>query len=175
MALPEVTQILVNGHRTGIIGLKTAFQTVSAIDKDLSNEAITAELMHLLGSSNYMVPSAAKAYEAAFLREYKKWRGEPVPDETGGPIQIKVLGQGCPSCDKLEQDVMAVLVDIGLSADFEHVRDIREIAAYGVLASPSLVVDGKVLASGRSPSKSQLKEWLLTAKKNESLRTGKEH
>jgi small redox-active disulfide protein 2 len=165
MAEYEVTQILVNGHRTGIIGLKAAFATVAAMGQGMTDETITAELMRLLSSSNYIVPSAAKAYEIAFLREYKKCRGEPVPDEPNGPIQIKVLGQGCPSCDKLEQDVMAVLVDIGLSADFEHVRDVREIVAYGVMSSPSLVIDGKVMASGAAPSRSQIKEWLLASTK----------
>jgi len=163
MAECEVTQILVNGHRTGIIGLEAAFEAVSAIGKDMTDQALTAELMRVLGSSNYIVPRAAKAYETAFLREYKKWRGEPVPDEPGGPVQVKVLGQGCPSCDKLEQDVMAVLVDTGLHADFEHVRDIREIAAFGVMASPSLVINGKVVASGRAPSNSQIKELILAA------------
>lgn len=165
MAEHEVTQILVNGHRTGIIGLKAAFETVSALGQGAADEAIAAELMRLLGSTNYIVPSAAGAYETAFLREYKKWRGEPVPDDPNGAIQIKVLGQGCPSCDKLEQDVMAVLVEVGLSADFEHVRDIREIVAYGVMSSPALVIDGKVVASGRVPSRSQIKEWLLTSGK----------
>ncbi len=161
----EVIQILVNGHRTGIIGLKAAFETVSAIGQGMADEVITAELMRLLGSSNYIVPSATRAYETAFLREYKKWRGEPVPDDPNSPIQVKVLGQGCPSCDKLEQDVMEVLGEIGLQADFEHVRDIREIAAYGVMSSPSLVIDGNVVASGRAPSRSQIKEWLLASNK----------
>jgi predicted DsbA family dithiol-disulfide isomerase len=60
---------------------------------------------------------------------------------------------------------MAVLAEIGLAADLEHVRDIREIAAYGVMGSPALVVDGKVVAAGKIPSKNQLKEWLKAASK----------
>jgi small redox-active disulfide protein 2 len=165
MSEHDVTQILVNGHRSGIIGLKVAFERVSAHGSGLSDEAIATELMRELGTRNYIVPRAAEAYRSAFFREYKKWLGEPLPDAPGGPLQIKVLGQGCPSCDKLEQDVMAVLVELGLNADLEHVRDMREIASFGVMGSPALVINGKVVASGRAPAKSQIKAWLLTAAK----------
>jgi hypothetical protein len=60
---------------------------------------------------------------------------------------------------------MAVLAEIGLAADLEHVRDIREIAFYGVMGSPALVIDSKVVAAGKIPSKNQLKEWLKAASK----------
>jgi hypothetical protein len=58
---------------------------------------IKATLMERLGKSNYIVPAARAAYEAAFFREYKKFIGEPVPEDSGGTLQIKVLGPGCPS------------------------------------------------------------------------------
>ncbi|MBI5578395.1 MAG: thioredoxin family protein [Deltaproteobacteria bacterium] len=78
-------------------------------------------------------------------------------------MQIKVLGPGCPSCDKLEQDLMAVMAELNLPGDLEHVRDVKEIACYGVMGNPALVIKGKVVAAGRVPSKSQLKEWLRAA------------
>jgi len=159
----EVSQLLVGGHRTGIIGLKAALEAVAGMGTGLTDEAITAELMRLLRESNYIVSSAEKAYAAAFLREFKRTRGHPVSEDPAGPIQIKVLGQGCPSCDKLEQDVMSVLGEIGLTADLEHVRDIREIAAYGVMGSPSLVIDGKVVSYGRVPTAGDIASWLVEA------------
>jgi len=88
-----------------------------------------------------------------------------MPEDPAGQTQIKVLGQGCPSCDKLEQDLMAVMAELNLPADLEHVRDVKEIACYGVMGSPALVINGKVVAVGRVPSKSQLKEWLKTVSK----------
>ena len=103
------------------------------------------------------IPAASAFY---FVHSYY-----PLPADPAGPVQVKVLGQGCPSCDKLEQDVMAVLAELGLAADLEHVRDIRAIAAYGVMGSPALVIDGKVVAAGKIPSKNQLKEWLKAASK----------
>lgn len=88
-----------------------------------------------------------------------------MPEVPSGPIQIKVLGPGCLSCDKLEQDLMAVMAVMNLPADLDHVRDAREIARYGVMGNPALVINGRVVAVGRVPSKSRLKDWLRTAAK----------
>jgi small redox-active disulfide protein 2 len=161
----DVTQISVDGQRIGIIGLKPVMEAVARDLAGRADEDIKAELMERLGKSNYIVVKVKDVYEAAFFREYKKFIGEPVPEDPSGPTQIKVLGSGCPSCDKLEQDLMAVMAELNLPADLEHVRDVKEIACYGVMGSPALVINGKVVAAGRVPSKAQLKEWLRTASK----------
>jgi small redox-active disulfide protein 2 len=165
MADHEVTQISVGRDRVGIIGLKAVLEAVAREFKGRPDEEIKTELMKRLGRSNYIVPSAEAAYEAAFFREYKKFIGEPVPEDPTGSLQIRVLGPGCPSCDKLEQDLMAVMAELKLSADLDHVRDVKEIACYGVMGNPALVINGKVVAVGRVPSKNQLKEWLKAASK----------
>ena len=165
MAEHDVTQISVGGDRVGIIGLKPVLEEVARDFAGRADEEIKAELMARLGKSNYIVPKAKDTYETAFFREYKKFMGEPMPEDPAGQIQIKVLGTGCPSCDKLEQDLMAVMAELNLPADLDHVRDVKEIACYGVMGNPALVINGKVVAVGRVPSKSQLKEWLQTASK----------
>ena len=165
MAEHEVTQISVGGDRVGIIGLKAVLEVVAQEFKGRPDEEIKAELMKRLGRSNYIVPSAQAAYKAAFIREYKKFIGEPVPMDPTGTLQIRVLGPGCPSCDKLEKDLMEVMAELNLPADLDHVRDVKEIACYGVMGNPALVINGKVVAVGRVPSKNQLKEWLRTASK----------
>jgi small redox-active disulfide protein 2 len=161
----DVTQILVGGHRIGIIGLKPVLEAVAGEFKQRPDADIKAELMRRLGRSNYIVSSAEAAYEAAFFREYKKFIGEPLPEDPTGPLQVKVLGPGCPECDRLERDLMAVMSELNLPADLDHVRDVKEIACYGVMGNPALVINGKVFAAGRVPSKNQLKEWLKAASK----------
>jgi small redox-active disulfide protein 2 len=161
----DVVQISVGGHRTGIIGLKLVLEEVARDYGRRPDEEIKAELMSRLSRSNYIVPSARTAYEAAFFREYKKFIGEPVPEDPSGPIQIKVLGPGCPDCERLERDLMTVMTELNLPADLDHVRDVKEIACYGVMGNPALVINGKVVAAGRVPSKNQLKEWLKAAAK----------
>jgi small redox-active disulfide protein 2 len=165
MPEPDVTQISVAGHRTGIIGLKAVLEQVAKEFAGRPDADIKSELMERLGKSNYIVPAARVAYEAAFFREYKKLIGEPIPEDASGTMQIKVLGPGCPDCERLERDLMTVMTELNLPADLDHVRDVKEIACYGVMGNPALVINGKVVAVGRVPSKNQLKEWLKAASK----------
>ena len=75
-------------------------------------------------------------------------------------MEIKVLGSGCPCCDDLEQDLMAVMTEMNLAADIEHVTDPAEIGNYKVTGTPALVINGKVKAVGTMPRKTQLKVLL---------------
>ncbi|TSA06515.1 MAG: thioredoxin family protein [Deltaproteobacteria bacterium] len=113
-----------------------------------------------LKAGNYIPSSVEAEYKAAFLREFKKFVGEPVVEEETSALNIAILGPGCPSCDQLEQMVMAVLTEENIGAGVEHVRDVREIASYGMVATPALVINGKIKSSGRLPSKTQIKDWI---------------
>ena len=75
-------------------------------------------------------------------------------------MNIKVLGSGCAKCSKLEQLVREIVEEEGLDAEVEKVADPSEIINYGVMVTPALVVDERVLFSGIVPDKSKLKEWL---------------
>ncbi|MCP4671039.1 MAG: thioredoxin family protein [Desulfobacula sp.] len=75
-------------------------------------------------------------------------------------MEIKVLGPGCPSCDRLEQDLMMVLEENGIKADLEHVKDFKEISKYGVMGSPALVINGKVKVVGSVPFRDRLKDFI---------------
>ena len=62
---------------------------------------------------------------------------------------IQVLGSGCAKCNALEDSVRAALEELGLDTRIDHVTDFGQIAAYGVMSTPALVVDGKVVSQGR--------------------------
>lgn len=62
---------------------------------------------------------------------------------------IKVLGSGCAKCNALEDSVRGALEELGLDTRIDHVTDFGQIAAYGVMSTPALVVDGKVVSSGK--------------------------
>lgn len=62
---------------------------------------------------------------------------------------VKVLGSGCAKCNQLEANVKIALEQLGMDTAIEHVTDFSQIAAYGVLSTPALVVDGKVVAYGK--------------------------
>lgn len=73
---------------------------------------------------------------------------------------IKVLGPGCPNCLELLDRTEKAAAEIGLDCTVEKVTDIQQITEYGVMMTPALVVDGKVLMSGKVSSLDDLKKLL---------------
>ena len=81
---------------------------------------------------------------------------QPAPAEEY-PAAVKVLGGGCDKCNALEASVLEALKELGMDTKIEHVRDFAQIAAWGVMSTPALVVDGKLLSSGRVLKKDEAK------------------
>lgn len=75
-------------------------------------------------------------------------------------LKIEILGPGCPKCQLLEKNVRAAVGEMGIEAEVTKVSEIKEIAARGVLMTPGLVVDGKVVSSGHLLSVIQVKKRL---------------
>ncbi len=155
----DLTQISIGRFKVGIAGLKAAIAEVQALD-GRSEDEIARELLARLQPQNYIPAAAQGEYAQAFLREFKKARGEAVDEEPAG-LNIKILGGGCPACDQLTQTVLEVLEELGLPADVEHVRDPKAILAFGVMSVPALLINGRVMAAGRLPDRKTLKNWLL--------------
>jgi hypothetical protein len=154
----DLTQIALGQFRVGIAGLKAAIEALKSW-RGRPDEEIAQGLMARLKPLNYIPPAAEDEYRQAFLREFKKALGEDVKEERRG-LSIKILGPGCPVCDRLEQDTMAVLAELALPAEVEHIRDVPEIAALGIMGTPALLINGEVKASGAAPTKAMLKKWL---------------
>ena len=76
-------------------------------------------------------------------------------------MEIKVLGPGCANCTTLEKRTTDALAATGVNATVEKVSDFAEIASYGVMSTPGLVIDGEVVVSGRVPKVAEI-EALLT-------------
>jgi small redox-active disulfide protein 2 len=76
---------------------------------------------------------------------------------------IQVLGTGCANCTRLAALATEVAREMGVDARVEKVTDMREIMAYRVLATPGLVIDGKLVCAGRVPSKPELNTWVANA------------
>ena len=63
---------------------------------------------------------------------------------------VKVLGSGCAKCNQLEASTKAALEQLGMDTEIDHVTNFSQIAAYGVMTTPALVVDGKVVSYGKA-------------------------
>jgi len=161
--MQSVTQIKVGKHKTGIVEFNDALEEAVEENQSGSDQEVAAAMIKKLSKKNYIPLEAYDEYEKAFIREYKNFIGEPITEEPLEQIEIKVLGAGCPTCDKLEMELMELIEVLGITADLEHVRDIKEIASYGVMGSPALVINRKIKAVGSVPSKSKLKEFISQA------------
>jgi len=75
-------------------------------------------------------------------------------------VHVKILGSGCANCVNLEKATRQAVNELGLDATFEKVTDHADIAAYGIMRTPGLVVDEQVLLSGRVPTTRQVKDLL---------------
>ena len=80
-------------------------------------------------------------------------------------MRIEILGVGCATCKKLEDMVHLAVKEVGIDAQIDHVKDIKQIMAYGVMTAPALVIDGKVVAAGKLPSLADIKQ-MIGGKKN---------
>ena len=75
-------------------------------------------------------------------------------------MKIKILGTGCPNCQRLEANTKQALEELKVKADIEKITEIQDIMSYGVMGTPALVVDGEVKMYGRVPSMQEIKELL---------------
>lgn len=74
---------------------------------------------------------------------------------------IKILGPGCPNCQKLEENVKKALDELGQEdVKIEHVKEIDKIIEYGVMSTPAVVVNGEVKGAGKVFEVEEIKEWL---------------
>lgn len=75
-------------------------------------------------------------------------------------MEIKVLGTGCARCKTLENATRLAAAELNFDTNIEKVEDIQKIMEYGIMRTPGLVINGKVVLSGQVPKKSELKEIL---------------
>ena len=78
---------------------------------------------------------------------------------------VKVLGSGCAKCKALENAAREALAELGMDTTIDHVTDFTQIAAYGVMTTPALVVDGKVVSYGKALKKEEAKSIIAAARR----------
>jgi small redox-active disulfide protein 2 len=151
--------VLVGNTQVGLMGLEGIFEELKA-QRGMPESNLKQMLVEMAGRKSYIPQSVKENYAKALFRELKKSLGEKVEEEKGEFLEVAILGPGCYSCNKLEQDVMAVLSESGIQAALNHISDPKLMVQYGILPTPALIINGKVKSAGRVPSKSIIKKWL---------------
>ena len=82
-------------------------------------------------------------------------------------MDIKVLGPGCAKCQSLEKTVKEVVAALKLDIAVEEIKDMKQIMKYPILMTPGLVINGKVVMSGKVPSKAEVERYIMNALKEE--------
>ena len=75
-------------------------------------------------------------------------------------LTVMILGSGCANCKKLEAVARAAAASAGLEAEFVKVTDMKAIMAFDLLATPGLVINEKLVSSGRIPTQAEVRQWL---------------
>ena len=76
---------------------------------------------------------------------------------------IKILGPGCPKCKELDKRVHEVVKEMNVQAAVEHVNDIKKIMEYPIILTPGLVIDEKLVFSGRVPTRKEIAQFITSA------------
>jgi small redox-active disulfide protein 2 len=159
----KIKQIMINDRLVGITSLDDSIKKIAANHKGKSDEEIKKRLLAEIAEKNYVPPATSEEYGQALLREFKIAQGLPVTKQLAHGLNIAVLGMGCARCSQLEDDVRNLLSEMKIAADLRHITDFKEIAAYGVLGSPALVINNKVVSVGEVPPKSKIRQWIIEA------------
>ncbi len=160
MSEDDVTQIRIGGNLIGITGLKQVMEAMASEYAGQSDEAIGSEMIRLLAAKNYIPRGAEDRYAVALVREFRRFLGEPVEEEPLSGLRVLVLGLGCARCSQLEMDVREVMAEMNAPGEIIHITDLREIGRYGVMGTPALVINEKIVAVGTTPEKHTIRRWL---------------
>jgi len=144
----------------GLIGLDRALSRVLA-ETGISRSQAVESLYQAVAEENYIPPGKEPLYREALAREYDRLMSGG--ERESSALEVRILGPGCVSCNNLQKLVIEVVSELGLAADVFQVHDLDEIGRFGVMTTPALVINGKVVASGRIPPRYKIEEWLREA------------
>ena len=160
----DIVQISMGDRSIGIIGLKKVMTDLAVTASGKTDRECREILYRGIADQNYIPPKMVEEYKEALLRSFKVFTGESAQEAPAGGVRIQVLGPGCHNCARMEQDVREVMAELKMPGDLSHVTDPAEIAKYGLMGVPALVINGRVVCVGTLPDRNRIKQWLMDLK-----------
>ena len=148
--------IKVGNVTVGLLGLEIALVQLSG--KDISEDEAVNLLYEHVRQKNYIPEQAIEPYKEALRKEYRRYCKLDTSKDEG--ISIKVLGRPCVVCNKLKLTLIDILQEKNVAADIEDIQDLDEIWRYGVINTPTLIINGEVKSAGIQPPRVQLEKWI---------------
>ena len=148
--------IKVGNVTVGLLGLEIALVQLSG--KDISEDEAVNLLYEHVRQKNYIPKQATEPYKEALRKEYRRYCKLDTSKDEG--ITIKVLGRPCVVCNKLKLTLIDILQEKNVAADIEDIQDLDEIWRYGVINTPTLIINGEVKSAGIQPPRVQLEKWI---------------
>jgi hypothetical protein len=168
----DIVQVSIGDRTIGIVGLKKVMTDLAATATGKTDEECREILYRGIAEQNYIPPKMVEAYKDALLRAFKVFTGETPEEVPAGGVRIQVLGPGCHNCDRMEQDVREVLAELKMPGDLSHVTDPAEIAKYGLMGVPALVINSRVVCVGTLPDRNRIRQWLMDLKASQECKEG---
>ena len=159
----SLRQINIGSNQVGLSDLDEIFKQVQ--DKGTKDEEQLKDLLlKNIKSKNYVPSQMEDAYRKALFEEYQVFTGELKSRLTEGTVpEIRVYGAGCPRCEKLDRMTMDIIANKDITADYRYVTDAREIAGRGIMATPTMTINDKVVLTGNVPGPQQLEKLITQA------------
>ena len=113
----DITQVRIGQHGFGIIGIQRLMEELAEGYADKGDAEVKTVMVERLSKDNYIPANVREDYGRAFVREFRKFLGQPYAEDFGAGLEVKVLGTGCPQCRALTQAIMELLTELQLPAD----------------------------------------------------------
>ena len=156
--MENVTMVRIGGVEIGILDLEETFERVKQLQIQDEGD-LKRTILQEIKKANYIPSSKDVEYTEGLFKAYRRHLGEKIEEKIEG-LEIKILGPGCARCDKLEQDVRALLTEMNVPAEVQHVRDPVTIADYGIIGTPALVINGVIKEAGKVPKRDEIVKWI---------------
>jgi len=168
----DIVQVSIGDRSLGIVGLKKVMADLAITASGKTDGECREILYQGIAGQNYIPPKMVEEYKEALLRAFKVFTGKAAEQAPAGGVRIQVLGPGCFNCDTIEKDVREVLAELKIPGDLSHVTDPAEIAKFGVLGVPALVINGRIVCVGTVPDRNRIKQWLIDLKASQECKEG---
>jgi len=158
-------QLKIGKATIGLLGLDTSL--AKALREQMGEAEAVDYMYEVVAAQNYIPPAGRDLYRHALRQEYRRQAGLTTDSRPG--LTIKILGPGCVSCNRINAMIFDILQKLQLAADIVQIHDLDEIWRHGVLNTPALIINDRIMSSGRHPSSSEVEQWIRESVDQDSV------